>query len=534
MPRLELELRVDVKVVVRLMTRPNVPPFIVQLQGNESVRILKQMARDHFVEEGQFGVLVDDDELPRELFDEREQLRRERQLLEQQYHLAQESVIVVQEFPEDREGASELPDELMKVEGVGVIDEVEKLEEEHLDPPATSSESVSGSGSGSGNGQDEETAALEGNSAELEATSTMELDMEEADMEDAAEHEEEVGAPQSYEEEVGVPQSYEELLAVLEEKEAELREKFEDAEASIGGLVRLTDMALFQSEYHCDDHASVWSVAMQSNDNFDAARHELELTCTLDKGEYLVSCSTFDNIIMGGIVINTFTMSLEYYVNPWTVDNIGINWTVVTAEYVFSLFFAAEMLLKILCLKGFCVYWKEHSNKFDFLIVMSSLMAFPLLFVDGLEGAPGINILRVFRLFRALRVARILRKVKSVRMLIDSAFGSIKPLANIMVCMMLIIIVFGCVGMQLYGSKMDHLEDRRNFDDFPHAFYTLFIVLTGSGWEEVMFLCMMAEEAQGVGAPFILFYFIIQNYIVLNLFVGAILANMSSVEVTLT
>ena len=47
-----------------------------------------------------------------------------------------------------------------------------------------------------------------------------------------------------------------------------------------------------------------------------------------------------------------------------------------------------------------------------------------------------------------------------MRRLVNSALCSLKPLANIMVCMMLIIVVYGCVGMQLWGAHMDHLEVR--------------------------------------------------------------------------
>ena len=53
-------------------------------------------------------------------------------------------------------------------------------------------------------------------------------------------------------------------------------------------------------------------------------------------------------------------------------------------------------------------------------------------------------------------------------------------------------------------------------------------MLTGSSWELVLYDCMRASRNSTVGAPFILSFFVLCNYIVLNLFIGAILSNMSS------
>jgi len=77
---------------------------------------------------------------------------------------------------------------------------------------------------------------------------------------------------------------------------------------------------------------------------------------------------------------------------------------------------------------------------------------------------------------------------------------------------------------------MKHIDDRRHFDDFAHSFYSLFIVLTGSGWEEIMYNAMQSTENGAIAGPLLLSYFIIQNYIVLNLFVGGISSNQIKTE----
>ena len=53
-------------------------------------------------------------------------------------------------------------------------------------------------------------------------------------------------------------------------------------------------------------------------------------------------------------------------------------------------------------------------------------------------------------------------------------------------------------------------------------------VLTGSAWELVLYDCMRANENAYLGVPFILSFFVLSNYIILNLFIGAILGNMGT------
>jgi len=106
------------------------------------------------------------------------------------------------------------------------------------------------------------------------------------------------------------------------------------------------------------------------------------------------------------------------------------------------------------------------------------------------------------------------------------------PMLNIMVFTMLLLVVFCCLGMQFYGRQFDDFEGgkpRQNFDDFLAAFYTLFQVLTGSAWEGPLYDCMASPKNGGfVGWFIITLFFLLSNYIVLNLFIGAILSNMDT------
>ena len=178
-----------------------------------------------------------------------------------------------------------------------------------------------------------------------------------------------------------------------------------------------------------DDNESLFAVALKANNgdfdqygDFDPMTMEVFFAITLDSSENLCLSSTFEAAILWIICLNTVTMSMEHY-----DASDGVLLTLVIFEWMFNIVFTVEMGIKIYCMKSFLNYWRFPSNKFDFVIVVSSWMS--VLFESiGLDLA----FIKVLRIFRVLRVTRVLRKSSSVREIIDAAFNSIKPIANIM------------------------------------------------------------------------------------------------------
>jgi len=300
----------------------------------------------------------------------------------------------------------------------------------------------------------------------------------------------------------------------------------------------------FESDHTVIDRdLSIWKAMMiEFDDEFSPSKSVFTVVVTLDKMEDLVTSSEFDNFIMASIAFNTVFLAMEHYNASDAMITVQ-----EAAGWVFNIIFISEMVIKIVCLKGFSNYITPLANRFDFVIVMSSITQIVVDIVMSAEEGDQLGILKLFRLFRALRVARLLRKFKSVRLILDAALGSMQPIINIMVFLFLMIVVFGCLGMQLYGNNMnfddasiygqeswfdDTGDDglpRANFDDFLYSFYALFQVLTGSAWELVMFDCMRCYKNGGVvGFLYILVFFLVSNYIILNLFIGAILSNMGT------
>ena len=93
--------------------------------------------------------------------------------------------------------------------------------------------------------------------------------------------------------------------------------------------------------------------------------------------------------------------------------------------------------------------------------------------------------------------------------------------------------IFTLMGMQFFAGKLKFNSDdepdsngtsvRYNFDTFPRAFLSVFILLTGENWNEMMYNAMRATS------NFACFYFIIVtvlgNFIIVQLLVAIVITN---------
>ena len=274
----------------------------------------------------------------------------------------------------------------------------------------------------------------------------------------------------------------------------------------------------FDGEVLIQDELSLWQMCLENIEGFDPMTQGVFFAMTVDQPEAYCLSQCFDYTVMTIICLNAIFLSIDHY-----GASDGFNLVLDIAEWVFNVVFTIEMFVRLYCMKGFCNYWRCGANRFDFTIVCS---AWVNLFLQG-----SMSFLKVLRVFRALRLLRVLRKVDSVKLIIDAAGDSMQPIINIMMFMLVVLIVYSCMGMQLYGFQFQFEDEevpRENFDNFIMAFLGLFQVLSGSAWELVLYDCMRANRNAYFAVPFLLSFFVLSNYIILNLFIGAILSNMGT------
>lgn len=146
---------------------------------------------------------------------------------------------------------------------------------------------------------------------------------------------------------------------------------------------------------------------------------------------------------MLAILLNTFFMCIDYYGKSESMTTI-LN----RANNFFVVFFLIEMLLK-LSAYGFKYYWYVNWNKFDFIIVIMSLIALDESLLDAYFNPTALRIIRVARLFRMVKTN------KGLKTLLKTLFLSIGNILNSGALLMLIFFTFTIAGMGLFGTIPD-------------------------------------------------------------------------------
>jgi voltage-dependent calcium channel L type alpha-1D len=238
-----------------------------------------------------------------------------------------------------------------------------------------------------------------------------------------------------------------------------------------------------------------------------------------------VTNSRFVLVITLLICANTITMAMAYHGQSADYSAVleGFN-------EVFTICFTLEMILKLggLGVKG---YVGEAANVFDAIIVVISLVEFGLTH-SGSEAPSGVSALRTFRLLRVFKLARTWKALNALLAVLSRAIKMCAPASVILLMMMFI---FTLLGMQLFGGKFQAPqfeagdEPDHNFDTFWWAMVTVFQVLTGENWNEVLYNGIKATS-WGTSVIYFVALNILGNYIILNLFMAILLSEFDAAD----
>lgn len=192
-------------------------------------------------------------------------------------------------------------------------------------------------------------------------------------------------------------------------------------------------------------------------------------------------------------------------------------------NYFFTSVFTLELIFKIIgqSPKEFIM---DKFNIFDSIIVLISLVE---LFFSS--GSGGVSALRAFRLFRIFKLFR----TGNLRVLLDSIAYTMGTIGNYVILLGLFIYVYALLGMQFFAGNLKFDDDgyydsngsvpRANFDTLYWAAITVFQVLIGDNWNQVMFNCELALGR--VSAIYFISLILFGNIVMLNLFLAILLGN---------
>ena len=137
----------------------------------------------------------------------------------------------------------------------------------------------------------------------------------------------------------------------------------------------------------------------------------------------------------------------------------------------------------------------------------------------------------MLRAFRLLRIFKIIKSWDSLKVLLSTVFDSLQAITNLGVLIILFLFIFALLCKQFFSDplmKEDGEESRYAFGDTFTALITMFIILTGENWNEVMILVISNRDSF---APAYLFIsmMLLGNFMLLNLFLAILLKSISDI-----
>lgn len=225
------------------------------------------------------------------------------------------------------------------------------------------------------------------------------------------------------------------------------------------------------------------------------------------------------------VFLNTSCVAVEHYGQPlWLTEFLFY------AEYVFLVLFIFEMCLKMYAL-GVRTYFDSSFNKFDFFVVMGSI--FEVVWSYYKEGSFGLSVLRALRL---LRIFKVTKYWSSLRNLVISLLASMRSIISLLFLLFLFLLIFALLGMQLFGGEFNFETGTpaANFNTIANALLTVFQILTGEDWNEVMYNGIRSQGGIERGGMVYSVYFIILvlfgNYTLLNVFLAIAVDNLANAQ----
>jgi voltage-gated sodium channel len=168
-----------------------------------------------------------------------------------------------------------------------------------------------------------------------------------------------------------------------------------------------------------------------------------------------------------------------------------------------TLFFLAEITVRILAEGSLRRFFAQGWNVFDFVIVVASLIP--------VEESQMALLGRLLRIFRVLRLVSI---IPELRVLLNAFVRAIPRMAYVSLLMFIIFYIYAAVGSILFHSINEVL-----WGNISIALLTLFRVATFEDWTDVMYETMAVYPLSWI--YYLSFIFVIA-FIFLNMMIGIV------------
>ncbi|XP_069482586.1 sodium channel protein 1 brain-like [Ambystoma mexicanum] len=300
----------------------------------------------------------------------------------------------------------------------------------------------------------------------------------------------------------------------------------------------------------------------------------------------LVQNALWNNMFFAVTLMSAITLTLD---DKYAKSNDNLQLFLRYLDFFYTAWFNVDVLIKITGL-GFATYFTDSWMILEFCLTVTpmplrhslfgaslrpwwktmvllaswSMMAGTLVILGS--NISDLRILTILRPVRALRPLRIISRWEGMRLVVNSLVVSIPAIANVMLVCLIFWLIFGILGVQLFGGKFFACYDRNgirlpvsivnnrtdcdanpryswkntdvSFDNILLAYVSLFQVATFEGWMELM---ASSADARGIDLQpetdaniYSILYFVafivVGTFFILNLFIGVIIENFTTMR----
>jgi len=207
----------------------------------------------------------------------------------------------------------------------------------------------------------------------------------------------------------------------------------------------------------------------------------------------------FETFVIVVIVVSALVIGASTYdVAPGVLSVFNV------LDVAVTLFFLAEITVRLLAEGSLKRFFSQAWNVFDFVIVVASLIP--------VEESQMALLGRLLRIFRVLRLVSI---IPELRVLLNAFVQALPRMGYVSLLMFIIFYIYAAVGSILFHGVNETL-----WGNISIALLTLFRVATFEDWTDVMYETMAVYPLSW--AYYLSFIFVIA-FIFLNMMIGIVL-----------
>ncbi len=218
--------------------------------------------------------------------------------------------------------------------------------------------------------------------------------------------------------------------------------------------------------------------------------------------EYFVairSNKTFEMTVIAIIILSAMLIGATTYdISPFWLDVLGV------FDIAVTLFFLAEVLIRIAAEEKARNFFKNGWNVFDFTIVTASLIP--------VDESQMVLLARLLRIFRVLRLISI---IPELRVLMNALVKAIPRIGYVALLMFILFYVYGAFGSFFFEEINPVL-----WGDITIAMLTLFRIATFEDWTDVMYETM---EFYPLSWMFYISFIFLTAFVFLNMMIGVVI-----------